>query len=205
MHLARSRSAALNSHARAQAIQTFLVRLPTYLYQIGLFHARRSLGEFVCQVAIVCYQQQPLAQVVQAAHRVEPLAHLVKELHDRWPALWIAHRGDEALWLIHHKVAQALGSLQQLSIDPNVIPAWVCLGSECRDYRAIHLNAPLRDQLFGMAPAGDSGLREDLLKALQLCRRLRRFGFNLFVGPYGLCLDLLRSLDCGLVQSVVRG
>ena len=45
------------------------------------------------------------------------------------------------------------------------------LRAELRDHLAVHLHAALGDQLFRVAAAGDAGLREDLLQALELRRR----------------------------------
>ena len=91
-----------------EAIESLFGGLSAYLDQVSLFDSRRSAREFVGQVAVVGHQQEPLAQIIQPPDRVEPLAQLREELHHGRPLLGITDRGDEALGLVEHEVAEAL-------------------------------------------------------------------------------------------------
>jgi len=169
-HLASTRLALVDGHARAQDIQLVFAGNSGYLHQVRLFHARRCLGQLVGQFAIVGHQQQAFAHVVQAPHRVKPLSHLLEELHHGWPALRILHRGHKAARFIQHKIAQPLGALQQLPVHTNMVPARVGLGAKLGNHRAVHLHTPLLNHLLGLAPARHSALRQDFLQALHLRR-----------------------------------
>ncbi len=160
--------APLNAHTRTQPIQIFLTGLAADLDEVGLLHSRCGAGELVCQVAVVRYQQQPFAQVVQTADGVESLAQLCEKLHHSWPSFWIAHRGYEAPGLVEHEVAQAFRALQQFAIDADVVAGSIGLSAKLGDDFAVHLDAAFDDQVLGGAAAGDSGLSEDLLQALEL-------------------------------------
>ncbi len=113
--------------------------------------------------------EEAFAHVVEAAYGIETLAHLFEELHHSRPALRILDRGDKALRLVQHKVAMPLGALQKLAVDANVVATRIGFGSGLGDNIAIDLNAALGHELFGLAAAGDAGLRENFLKALKFC------------------------------------
>ena len=93
VHAALAGLGAIDGDAPAQLVQLFLGGLAAHLYEIGLLHPRRGLGQLVGQVAVVGHQQQSFAQVIEPPHRVEPLRHLLEELHHRGPALGVAHGG----------------------------------------------------------------------------------------------------------------
>jgi hypothetical protein len=111
--------------------------------------------------------QQAFAHVVQAADGVEALVDLVKELHHRGTALGVLDRGDEAAGLVEDEVAVALGTLEQLAVDADVVAGGVGLGAQHGDDLAVDLHAALLDHLLGAAAAGDAGSGENLLQALQ--------------------------------------
>jgi hypothetical protein len=168
-HHARARLAPLDGDAPAQNVQFRFGRLPAHFHQVGLLHSRRGLGQLVGKLAVVGHQQKPLAHVIQPAHGIEPLAHLLKKLHHRRTAFGILYRGHEALRLVEHKVALTLGALQQLSVHADVVAPRIGLRAQFGHNLAVDLHASLFDQLFGATPAGNAGLRKDLLQPLQLC------------------------------------
>ena len=130
-------------------------------------------GEAVGELAVVGDEEQAFAHIVQAADRVEALAHLVKKLHDGGAAFGILDRGHKALGLVQHEVAQTLGALQQLAVHADVVAAGVSLGAERGDHFAVYLHAALLNHFFGFAAAGHSGLGQDLLQPLELRGRTR--------------------------------
>jgi hypothetical protein len=65
----------------------------------------------------------------------------------------------------------ALGALEELAVDPDVIASGVSFAAEFGDDFAVDLDAPRGDEFFGVAAAGDPGLGEDLLQAFQAGRR----------------------------------
>ena len=58
------------------------------------------------------------------------------------------------------------GALQQLAVHANVIAPGIGLAAQLRHYLAIHHHASGDNHLFGVAPAGDARLRENLLQPL---------------------------------------
>jgi hypothetical protein len=112
LHPARARLAALDSHARTEAVQLFLAWLTAHFDEVSFFHSCCSTRELVGEVAVVGDKQEAFAQVVQASDGVEPLAQLCEELHHGRAPLGIAHRCYEAPGLVEHEVAEALGALQ---------------------------------------------------------------------------------------------
>ena len=162
----------------AQTFQILFAGLAAHLDQVDLLHTGSGASELVGHFAVVGYEQQALAHVVEAADRVESLAHLGEELHDGGAAFGIADCSDEAFGLIEHEVAVPFGTLQELAVDANVVVSGIGLGAQLGDNLAVHLDATLRNELFGMTPAGDAGLGEDFLKAIELGgRRLLRASF----------------------------
>src|ERR1700739_2081070 len=110
----------------------------------------------------------PAAQVVESPDGVQAIAQLREKLHHCRPLFGIAHRGDEAPGLVEHEVAEALGALQQLAVNADVGAGGIGLGAEFGDDLAVHLDAALGDQIFGVAATGHPGLGQDLLQTLEL-------------------------------------
>ena len=67
----------------------------------------------------------------------------------------------------------ALGALQQLAVHANVIVRGVGLAAQRGHHLPVHHHAAGNNHLLGMTPAGDTGLRENLLQPLEVCRRPR--------------------------------
>jgi hypothetical protein len=168
LHPAGTRSAALDSHARTEAVQLFVAWFTAHLYEVSLFHSGCGAREFVGEVAVVGDEQEAFAQVVQASDGVEPLAQLCEELHHGRAPLGIAHRGYKAPGLVEHEVSEALGALQQFAIDADVVTGGVGFGTEFGNDFAVHLYAARRDQIFSGTAAGNSSLGQDFLQTLKL-------------------------------------
>jgi hypothetical protein len=166
--LRRSGLAALDGNAAAESIELVLSGNPGNLDEVSLLHACGGAGEAVGELAVVGHQQQAFAHVVEAADRVEALAHLVKELHDRGAAFRVLDGGDEALGLVQDEVAKALGALQELAVDADVVAAGVSFGAQLSNDLAVDLDSALLDKLLGFAAAGYAGLGEDFLQAVEL-------------------------------------
>jgi len=184
------RVAALDRDAFAEAVERLFGRLAGNFDEVGFFDAGSGLGELIGEVAIVGNHEQAFAEVVEAADGVKALGCLREELHYGGTAFRIGDGGDEAPGLVEHEVTLALGSLQQLSIDADVVAGSVCFGAERRDDLAVDLDPAAGDHLFGVAAARDTGLGKNLLQALELrSRHLAHRGF-----PFGLrVIFLLRS------------
>ncbi len=70
--------------------------------------------------------------------------------------------------LVENEVAQALGALEQLAVHADVVAGRIGLGAQHGYHFAVDLHAALLDHLLGLAAAGNAGLGQDLLQALQL-------------------------------------
>ena len=107
--------------------------------------------------------------------------HLREELHHRGPALGVLDCGHEALGLVEDEVAQALGALEQLAVDANVVAGGIGLGAQHGDDFSVHLHAALLDHLLGFAAAGHAGLGQNFLQAFELGGRA---GFDFRLGVF---------------------
>ena len=137
------------------------------LDEVSFFYAGGGLGEAVGQLAVVGDDEQAFAHVVEAADGVEALLHLVEELHHRGAAFGVLDGGDEAAGLVEDEVAVALGALEQLAVDADVVAGGVGLGAQHGDHLAVDLDAALLDHGLGAAAAGDAGGGEDFLQAFE--------------------------------------
>ena len=75
--------------------------------------------------------------------------------------------------------------MQELSINADVIAADVGLGAELSDHGAVNLHSAFLNHLLGLATAGHTGLRKDLLQAFGLSGRARdggETGLIVFIG-----------------------
>jgi hypothetical protein len=179
LHASGTRLFAIDADTAAEAFDRLFRGFATDFDEISFFHSRGGAGQLVGQFAVVGHQQQTLAEVIEAANGINAFLDLCEEFHHRGPVLGIAHGGDEALGLVEHEVAQALRALQELAVDANVIANRVGLGAEFGHDFAVDLYTSFGDQFFGVAAAGDAGLGEDFLEAVQLCGRFWS-GFSLF-------------------------
>jgi hypothetical protein len=164
LHATLARPGAIDWHAFTQLIEFFVRWLAADFYEVGLLDARRRFGQLVGKVSIVGDQQQPFAQVIEAAHGVEALVHLRKELHDRRPAFWIADRGHIAPGLIEDEVSETLRSVKQLSVNADVVAAGIGFGTKLGDDVAVNLNPSFGDHLLGMTAAGYASAGQDFLQ-----------------------------------------
>jgi hypothetical protein len=185
VHATRSRLFSIDADAAlAQVVELFFSGFATDLDEIGFLHAGGSAGELVGQLAVVGHDQQAFAEVVEAADWVKALAGFREKLHYCGAAFRIADGGDEALGLVEHVVAEALGTLEELAVDADVVSCFVGFGAEFGDDFAVNLDAALGHEFLGVAATGDACPREDLLQALELwCRAgvdglLDLFGFD---------------------------
>ena len=169
--LALFRTAAVDRDALAQAVERLFGWLAGNFDEIGLFDARRSLGELIGELAVVGDHEQAFAQVVEATDGVKALVFLCEELHHGGTALGVGHGGDKAAGLVEHEVAQALGALQQLAIDANMVAGGVGLGAKRGDDLTVNLNATAGDHLFCMTAARDAGLGKDFLQPFEFGSR----------------------------------
>jgi hypothetical protein len=75
VHATLARPGSIDGHAFTKQIELFLRWLAADFYEVGLLDARRRLGQLVGKISIVGDQQQPFAQVIEAADGVEALVH----------------------------------------------------------------------------------------------------------------------------------
>jgi hypothetical protein len=76
VHAALARPGSIDGHPFTKQIELCLRWLAAHFYEVGLLDARRCFGQLVSKVPIVRDQQQALAQVIETADGVKPLAHL---------------------------------------------------------------------------------------------------------------------------------
>ena len=119
----------------------------------------------MAKVAVVGEQQQPLAVIVETAHRVHALFEAVKQIHHGFPALRIADRGHAVHRLVQREIEQTLGGAQHLAIDFDVVAIEIGLRAKFGDGRSVDHDAALGHERLGLAPRGDAGAGENLLEA----------------------------------------
>jgi hypothetical protein len=163
LHAGGARLATLDTHSLAKPIDVLFAGLTANLDEVGFLHAQGGTSQLVGKLAVVCDEQQPFAEVVEAPDRIESLPHLGEELHDGRPALRVTDGCDVPFGLVEHEVAEAFGALKQLSINTDVIACGIGLATEFSDRLAVHLHTALGNELFSVAAAGNAGLGEDLL------------------------------------------
>jgi hypothetical protein len=166
LHTAGPRCAFGNSDAFAKAVESFFSGLAADFDQVGFFYTGGGAGELVGEFAVIGDEEEAFAQVIEAADWVETLTCFGEELHDGGPAFRVADSGDVTLGLVEHEVTLALGAVNELAVNADVIAMCVGFAAEFGDDLAIDLNAALSDEFFGVTSAGDAGLSEDLLEAL---------------------------------------
>jgi hypothetical protein len=187
--------------ALTKAVESFFCGLAADFDEVGFFYARGSASELVGQFAIVGDEEKAFAEVVEAADRIKTLTRLGEEFHDGGSAFGIADGGDVTLGLVEHEVALALGAMDELAVDADVVAMGIGFAAEFGDNFAVDLDASLGDEFFGVTAARDTRLGEDFLEALEFGGRLR--GGLLFpLGVFGLCSGktvggLLEGVACG--------
>ena len=134
----------MDSDALTEAVESFFGGLAADFHQVGFFDTGSGAGELVGEFAIVCDEEKAFAEVVEPADRIKTLTHLGEELHDGGPALGIADRGYVTLGLVEHEVALALGAVEELAVDADVVAVSVGFAAEFGDDFAVDLNAALR-------------------------------------------------------------
>ena len=85
------------------------------------------------------------------------------KFHHRLPAFRIGDRGHVAFGLVEHQVSLFFRTVEQLAVHADVVARGVGLRAQLGDDGAIHRNASLGDQLFGLAARCDAGSGNDLL------------------------------------------
>jgi len=200
LYATRTGSAFLDCHASAKSVEIFFAWLPTDLDEVSLLDPRGGARELVGEFAIISHQQEAFAEIVEATDGVEAFARLGEKLHDGGPTFGIADRGDVALGFVEDEVAMALGTLEELAIDTNMIAGGVGFAAELSNDLSIDLNTTGGDEFFRMAATGDAGLRKDLLQAFE---DSGSFGWNflVFFGDFG-------NLESGggkIISSLLEG
>ena len=160
------RPPALEGHAAAQPIEGALLGHAAHAGVVLALDLVARVQQTRGEVPVVGEQQQALRVVVEAAHRVDVLAHLRQQVEHRRPLLRVLPRGHVAARLVEEDVAVARGDAHALAVDADVVMRRVGPRAQFEHGGAVHRHAPLQDQLFSGAPRGDAGRGEDLLQTV---------------------------------------
>jgi hypothetical protein len=90
----------------------------------------------------------------------------VNQFHYRRPALRVGDGRHVSFGLIEHEVNVALGTVEEFSINADVVVLGIGFAAQLADDLPIHRHATLLDHLFGVAAGCDSGCGYDFLQAL---------------------------------------
>jgi hypothetical protein len=142
--------AAVDHDAVAKLVERRVGGLAADFDEVGFFDAGGGAGEGVGEVAVVGHEQEAFAGVVEAADGEDALAGL-EEVHDGGAAFGIAGGGDVALRFVEDEVAGALGAVEELAVDANVVARGVSFGAELGDGLAVDLDAAGGDEFLGFA------------------------------------------------------
>jgi hypothetical protein len=166
----RQRPPAIEGNAPPEPLDGVVVRNAGHVCFVRALDAMPRMREHRGQFAVVREEQQAFGVVVEAANRVDVLAHAGEEIDHRAAPLRIRPRRDVARRLVQQDVAQVLRRLDAARVHPDVVGCGVRFDAHLADGLAIDADASLRDQFFRGASGGDAGLREDFLEALLHCR-----------------------------------
>ena len=172
------------------------------------------MGDSLRKGTVVGHQQQALAVLIEAAHRVQTGRDIADQLHHRLAAQLIAGGGDIAAGLVQGQIVELLVLLDvdALIVHMEHIPVGVHLVAHL-DGVAVDLDAALGDDLLGGAAGAQALLCHDFLNA---------FFCHLFLlcappgaqkrtrpkqrGARGFTAAVCRSIDLFTVQrSSLRG
>ena len=165
---------AIDHDAVAELVDRRVRGLAADFDEVGFLDAGGGAGEGVGEVAVVGHEEEAFARVVEAADGEYALASF-EEVGDGGAMFGVAGGSDVALRLVENVVAGALGAMEELAVDANVVAGGVRFGAEFGDGLAVDLDASGDDELFGLAARGDAGGGDDFLQTL----RRRCFGFGI--------------------------
>ena len=160
------RAASLDGHAAAQPLEGIVAGHAAHPGVVLAFHLVARVQQAGREVAVVGEQQQALRVVVEAAHRVDVLAHVGQQVEDGWPLLGVLPRRHVAARLVEQDVPVARGDADTLTVHADVVVCGVGPRAEFPDRRAVDRHAAVQDERLGGAPRGDAGGGEDLLQAV---------------------------------------
>ena len=160
------RAAALDGHAAAQPLEGVVAGHATDPGVVLAFHFVARVQQAGREVAVVGEQQQALRVVVEAANRVDVLAHVGQQVEDRRPLLGVLPGGHVAARLVEQDVPVARGDADPLPVHADVVASGVCPRAKFLDRHAVDRHAAVQDERFGGPPRGDAGGGEDLLQAV---------------------------------------
>ena len=122
------------------------------------------MGDSLCKGTIVGHQQQTLAVLIQAAHRVQAGRDVADQVHHGLAAKFVAGGSHIATGLVQRQIIQLLVLLDvdALVIHMEHITVGVHLVAHL-DRVAVHLDATLGNDLLGGAAGAQTLLGHDLL------------------------------------------
>ena len=122
------------------------------------------MGDGLCKGTIVGHQQQTLAVLIKAAHRIKAGGDVADKLHDGLAAQLIAGGGNIAAGLVQGQIIELLVLLDvdALVIHMQHIAVGVHLVAHL-DRVAVHLDAALGNDLLRRAAGTQALLAHDLL------------------------------------------
>ncbi|MPN56070.1 hypothetical protein SDC9_203756 [bioreactor metagenome] len=118
----------------------------------------------MCQLAVVCHQQQAFGVEIQPADVVEPRGDIFDIFLNRSSPLRIIACADHALGFIEHDGDQFLRLPDGPSIQQNRIGFRIHAHAQRRRL-AVNADASGVDQRLARAPGGDSGFRQIFLQS----------------------------------------
>ena len=129
----------------------------------------RGVHDAVCEVPVVCHQQQALGVHVQPPNGVDARVQPAQQLGHIAAALLVAHGGDVAPRLVEHEVELLLRVRELLSVHRNAVGGRVGPVAEA-GLCAVDLDASGRDGLLRRAAGHEPGGGDQFLYSL--CHRM---------------------------------
>jgi hypothetical protein len=118
----------------------------------------------VREVAVVRQQEQALGVGVEASDVEEALLTVADVVLERDTAQLVVHRRDDTLGLVEGEVDAVLVEVDPHPVDVDHLGLWVDAHAELGDHLAVHLDAPLLDEVLADTPRPDTAGRHQLLQ-----------------------------------------
>ena len=140
---------------------------------VFLFDFVSRMCEPMCEIAIVCENDQSLALRVESAHIKEPRQFRRQEIEDGVARVGVAPSGDETFRLVQENVEKPIGWPNEFTIDLDVI-ALARLRTEIGARLTVDRDTTGRDQFVAMPPRSNAGGGEEAIETQEEVTRLQK-------------------------------
>lgn len=149
-----------------ELLDRILARHSTHLDFVGLGDLVLCGHDAVCEVSVVCQDQETFGVVVKTPDRKQPGRGVVpNQVHHGQPSFGVTGAGDAGLRLMQDQVPKLGPGPNSLSVYRDLVGINISLRSKLADHDAVDADTSRLDQFLGLATRGDSGARNDLLES----------------------------------------